>query len=123
MLAGGVSAALERRSAPVGSVAEAYPAGKARSSAHLHGFTDASFQPAFQPESEKLLDATSAAALSAWAAQVTRSRQLVWNIIRCNFVGWGNSEVSMEWGTIVCSHQSSNWEPLPMGSSPGAYQF
>jgi len=69
-ISGGVSAALERRSAPVGSVAEAYPAGKARSSAHLHGFTDASFQPAFQPESEKLLDATSAAALSAWAAQV-----------------------------------------------------
>ena len=61
---------MERRSAPVGSVAEAYPAGKPRSSAHLHGFTDASFQPAHHPQAEGLLDATSAATLAAWAAKV-----------------------------------------------------
>jgi len=54
----------------VGSIAVAYPAGRPRSSAHLHGFTDASFQPAFKPESEGVLDATSAAALASWAAQV-----------------------------------------------------
>jgi KUP system potassium uptake protein len=69
-ITGDAGTAMERRSAPVGSVAEAYPAGKPRSSAHLHGFTDASFQPAFRPEAEGTLDATSAATLAQWAAKV-----------------------------------------------------
>ena len=56
---------LVRRSAPVGAVASAYAATRPHASAH--GFTDASFQPAFEPHADGQLDARAAAYLAAWA--------------------------------------------------------
>ena len=52
----------------MGAVATAYAATRPHASAH--GFTDASFQPAFKFENEGHLDAKAAALLATWAAQV-----------------------------------------------------
>ena len=52
----------------MGAVATAYAATRPHASAH--GFTDASFQPAFKMEATGQLDAKAAALMATWANKV-----------------------------------------------------